>query len=222
MDPEQHKDYLKPYREAVARFGPGFAATLWRDRDAQSLRFDVMLDLVNLDDAIIVDAGCGTGDLAAHLLDRSAAFSQYVGIDALTEMIDLARSRDLARSTFVVADILSDVDVFNRHQPDVICFSGTLNTMEESAARELVARAFHAAAQGVIFNFLSDRPHQRWAANDLTPARRFNTIDWLEWAMTQTSRLSFTQAYLDGHDATILMQHDGAEASAAKADPASS
>ena len=42
-------------------------------------------------------------------------------------------------------------------------------------AREEVA-AFDAAAQGVVFNFLSDRPHPRWKEKDLRPARRFDTV----------------------------------------------
>lgn len=94
-------------------------------------------------------------------------------------------------------------------QVDYICFSGSLNTMDEAVARRLVDRAFDAAAQGVIFNFLSNRCHPRWHQRSLGPARRFNTLAWLDWAMSRTSRVAFTQDYLDGHDATLLLRHDG-------------
>ena len=60
----------------------------------------------------------------------------------------------------------------------------------------------------MVFNFLSDRPHKRWADCDLAPAGRFDTAAWLDWAMDQSSKVAFTQDYLDGHDATILIRHD--------------
>ena len=64
------KAYLQPYREAVERHGPSFEATLWHSVEAQALRFDVMIGLVDLDGRSVLDAGCGQGDFAARLLER--------------------------------------------------------------------------------------------------------------------------------------------------------
>ena len=80
--------------------------------------------------------------------------------------------------------------------------------MTEPTAQALIATAFAAAAQGVAFNFLSNRCHARWADRILTPATRFDTAAWLDWALDRTSRVAFTQDYLDGHDATIVLRHD--------------
>ena len=209
MEEKNGEKYLKPYREAVEQYGPGFEATLWNSREAQVLRFDVMIDLANFDDCVVLDAGCGPGDLAARLIERNVAFTRYVGIDAMAEIIETARARQLDRCEFRVADLLSVPAVLSEVEPDYICISGTLNTMDGDAARRLVSAAFEAAAQGVIFNFLSDRPHPRFEGKDLTPARRFDTVRWLDWSLGRSSRVSFTQAYLDGHDATIMIEHDG-------------
>ncbi len=200
--------YLNPYREAIQRFGPSFKATLWGAEETQRLRFDVIADLAAFGDCHIVDAGCGRGDLAQYLHQRSILFRKYTGIDAMEEMINVARERELPRCDFQVADIVSDPMLLVDLKPDFVCFSGTLNTMEETTARDLVRVAYDASAQGVVFNFLSDRFHARWADSDLTPAHRFNTLSWLDWAMSLSSRVSFTQSYLDGHDATILILHD--------------
>lgn len=208
MTKQTGEEFLKPYREAIQRFGPSFEATLWQSREAQELRFDVMIDLACFGDCVIVDAGCGQGDFAARLIEREIHYSHFIGIDAVGEMIDLARKRNLLRCQFVASDLISEESVFEQHQPDFVCFSGTLNTMTEQAAKQLVKQAFEASAQGVIFNFLSDRHHKRYAGKDLYPASRFNTLGMLEWAFGLTSKVSFTQAYLDGHDATIMIQHD--------------
>jgi len=209
MSEADDASYLDPYRGALKQHGPTFKATLWGSRESQLVRFDVMIEMAGFEQCTIVDAGCGTGDFAARLIERDVSFARYIGIDALPELIAEAQQRDLARSAFRVADIVNDANVLAELQPDWVCISGTLNTFDEDVARRVVGDAFDAAAQGVVVNFLSDRYHPRWEGRDLTPARRFNTVGWLDWAMTRTSRVAFTQAYLDGHDATIMMVHDG-------------
>ncbi len=205
----REKTYLDPYRQALREHGPGFKATLWATEEAQKLRFDVMHDMADFEGCSILDAGCGHGELAAHLLERGVQFTRYHGIDALEELIEAASARSLPRSTFAVADMISHPQVLAEHAADYVCLSGSLNTIEEPAARRIVRSAFDAASQGVVFNFLSDRPHPRWANRDVSPARRFDTLAWLDWSMQLSSRVSFTQEYLDGHDATILIRHDG-------------
>jgi SAM-dependent methyltransferase len=206
-------DHLEPYRDAIRRHGAGFRATLWGSEAAQRVRFDVMIDLVGFDGCTVVDAGCGHGDFARQLVDRGVAFHRYVGVDALAPVIDRARERveewpgrDVR---FEVLDLAARPAALADFEPDWVCLCGTLNTMDDETARRIVRASFESAAQGVVFNFLSDRPHARWAGRDLTPARRFDTVAWLDWAMSLSSRVSFTQSYLDGHDATVVVAHDG-------------
>jgi SAM-dependent methyltransferase len=202
------KDYLQPYREAVARHGPSFHATLWASPEGQQIRFDVMIDLAGFAGCAVLDVGCGRGDFARRLLDREIAFERFIGVDALPDLVTSANSRNMPRCEFHMADALTDLSALGRWSADYICFSGTLNTMTETDARRVVQAAFDAAAQGVVFKFLSNRYHERWQAHDLGPASRFDTLKWIEWALEQTSRVTFTQDYLDGHDATMLMRHD--------------
>ncbi|MDY7110570.1 MAG: class I SAM-dependent methyltransferase [Planctomycetota bacterium] len=208
MTDSSSEKFLEPYRQALRRFGPTFKAMLWGSRETQLLRFDVMIELAGFADCVILDAGCGKGDFAAHLLQRGVPFERFVGMDALDEMIETASARRLERCTFRTRDVLAEPNAMAEARADFICFSGTLNTMDESSARGLVAGAYRAAAQGVVFNFLSDRVHPRWADRDLGPARRFDTVAWLDWSLELSTRVSFTQDYLDGHDATILIRHE--------------
>ena len=62
-----------------------------------------------------------------------------------------------------------------------------------------------AAAEGVIFNFLSDRAPAKLLAQPTAPAQRFNTIRMIDWALTKTPSVQFRQDYFNGHDATIGM-----------------
>lgn len=201
-------DYLAPYREALATHGAGFAATLWRSEDAQRVRFDALEALLPLRDRRVIDIGCGQGDLLVHLRDRDRPPSAYVGLDAMPAMIEHARSRALPDARFEVADVLRDDAPLRAADAEVACLSGTLNTMDDATARRLVSIALANVRIGVVFNFLSDRPHPRWAGGDLAPARRFDTADWVDWALSRSSRVRFDQTYLDGHDATIAILRD--------------
>lgn len=178
----------------------------------------MLADLVDLGGLRLVDVGCGAGDLAVHLHDRGIDLAGYLGIDALPEMVEHARGRDLPGTAWRTGDPLADPELLRfpgtggdaGAEADVAWFSGTLNTLDDAAARRLVIAAWERTSLGVCFNFLSDRCHPRWAGRDLAPARRFDTADWVRWSLGLTSRVAFRQDYLDGHDATILILHDGA------------
>ena len=198
--------YLHPYSEAMSHFGPGFKATLWQNRESQALRFDVAMSLVNFSDVRLADLGCGPGDLVAHLKERRIQPTAYLGIDAQSEMIELAKSNHAGDATeFLAADLVADPGILTKWGPDVCFLSGTLNTMPPRMAWKLVMLAYESSRVGVVFNFLSDRPHPRFSKKDLKPARRFNTAKWLDRSMRVSSRVAFRQEYLDGHDATIAI-----------------
>ena len=206
---DEQPGYLQPYREAMGHFGPGFEATLWQNRDAQQLRFDVAIAMASMNGLRGADLGCGTGDLIDHLDTRSIGVEAYLGVDAQPEMIALAREEhDDPRTAFLAIDIVTDFDQVISWSPDLCLISGTLNTMTERMAWRLVKMAFEHSSRGVIFNFLSNRPHPRWASKDLRPARRFHTAKWIDRCLRETSQVAFRQDYLDGHDATIAMLHE--------------
>ena len=208
MSDRSDKAYLQPYTDAVKQFGAGFEATLWNSPAAQQLRFDVMIDLAGIREARVLDVGCGSGDLAARLLEREIPVTGYVGIDAIPEMIEAAARRNLPGCRFVTGDAVADPALLGTGDPDYTCISGTLNTMDDATAKKLVADAFAASAEAVVFNFLSTRHHPRFAGRDTTPARRRDPVAWLDFALGLSSRVAFTQAYLDGHDATIMVRKE--------------
>jgi len=201
-----HDHYLDPYRRALASHGAGFDATLWSNRESQRLRFDVMIEMVNLRDCDVLDAGCGQGDLAARLHERDVQFRHLVGIDALADQVEVASRRGLARCEFHRGDFVHDADAFNKQAADWIVFSGSLNTMDEGTARGVIDAAFAATREGVAFNFLSDRVEDSVKRVSLRPARRFDTLGMIEWSFLRTHCVAFRQDYLDGHDATIVLR----------------
>lgn len=202
--------HLDPYRAALAKYGASFETTLWRSREAQQKRFDAMIGMVNFEFMTVLDAGCGLADFAARMIERGVVYRNYIGIDALEEMVEACEYRGLPRTTFRLADFATELGVFAEIEHDYAVFSGSLNTMTEPHAREVIDTAFKHAKRGVVFNFLSNHPHPKWQHADLGPARRFDTIAWFQWALDLTPFVKFNQAYLEGHDATIVLEREEA------------
>ena len=96
------------------------------------------------------------------------------------------------------------------YQPDWTCFSGSLNTFTPRQLRVVVGAAFSISRCGVVFNVLSDRAHRRFPRK-VNPARRMNVVKLLDWTLGLSSRVQFRQDYLDGHDATFIVEKDRSE-----------
>jgi len=203
-------DYLAPYADAVKAHGASFEATLWASKPKQVGRFEVMTDMVDFTGRVVVDAGCGLGDLASFCEERAIAYGRYIGLEAMPDMVQAAQQRGLAEARFEESDFAADSGVFDRLAKsdgvDLVVFSGSLNTFEPERAFEVVKRAFHAAREGVVFNFLSSKNHERELI-DPSPAKRFEPARMLERSLELTPRVRFRQDYFDGHDATIAMFH---------------
>lgn len=198
--------YLDPYREAQRLHGAEWGVTLWANRRSQQRRFAVMTRMAMLQGRRVLDAGCSRGDFAAYLVDSDIPYARYIGVDGLPEVIEYAMARNLPNAEFHVGDFVASPGLLALGDPQVICISGTLNTMDDATAMRVLENAWDAAGEALVFNFLSDRCTAR-APMQHGPARRFDTVRLLDWALAKTWAVQFRHDYFqDGHDATILMR----------------
>ena len=105
----------------------------WASPEAQLLRFDILIDNVELENKTLLDVGCGLGDLATHLAQKSI-HAHYTGVDILPELL-LRAQTDHPACQFSALNLFdenaSPHDLLAKlGQPagyDVIFCSGTLN-----------------------------------------------------------------------------------------------
>lgn len=201
-----HDLYLQPYRESVERHGVSFEATLWASRQSQRIRFKTFAEMFPFAGKRVLDAGSSRGDFAEYLIDHQIPFERYIGIDGLEEVVRHAAEQGLPNCEFHHGDLLADEALLATGDPDIICISGTLNTMTDQEAKKLLESAWRNAGEALMFNFLSDRSGHS-APPQLLPARRMDTMKMLDWALTRSGLVSFRQDYFEGgHDASILMR----------------
>ncbi|MEM8757927.1 MAG: class I SAM-dependent methyltransferase [Planctomycetota bacterium] len=208
-------DPLKPYRDAVARSGPGFDALLWRSRDYQHTRFRVLCEVAaggltdqGLADATVADLGCGRADLLLWMQEHGMSVRGYVGVEAIPELADESRraASDLtAPAEIIESDFAADETLFERlasdHGVTLCLFSGSLNTFDQKRAERVIDRAWQAGVS-VVFNFLSDAPSAR-RPEPGDPASRFKTARLLSSFAERVDRIAFRRDYLPTYDATI-------------------
>jgi len=201
-----HDLYLQPYRESVERHGVSFEATLWASRQSQRIRFKTFTEMFDFTGKRVLDAGSSRGDFAEYLIDHHIAFERYIGVDGLEKVVLHANEQGLANSEFHHGDLLADEKLLLTGDPDVICISGTLNTMTDREVMQLLESSWRSAGEALMFNFLSDRCG-RLAPPQLPPARRMDTVKLFEWSLSRSCLVSYRQDYFEaGHDATVLMR----------------
>ncbi len=162
-----HLDRLsKIFSLRVQQYGSTPAGVLWKDKDGQRLRFEVLCDILNdtpTSAAItIADLGCGYGAffdfLAAH--PRLPQFD-YTGYDISADMVTRAQGRiDDARAKFHVADR-------PLQSADYTFVSGTYNlhvNVETDVWTDFIktslAQLWARTDRGLAFNML-DKHHRR-------------------------------------------------------------
>lgn len=207
MSHEKTRDrYLEPYRQSHRRHGSAFEVTLWASPQSQRLRFEVFSQMGFLAGKRILDAGCSRGDFAAFLVEQEIPFKHYVGIDALCEVVEFAQQRDLPNCEFQCGDFVTNPAILAHARADVVCISGTLNTMDDAHVLAVLEAAWTASRQMLLFNFLSDLAGPGAPPQD-DYARRLDALELIAWATAKTPYVAFRQDYFkEGHDATILMR----------------
>ena len=213
--PDSESPYLEPYRAAVDAGGPAFEALLWRSREFQRIRFETIAQMADPTGRVVADLGCGRADFLAWMHEQGVAYGAYVGVEGIPELVRFCEARaldeKLPEATFVEADFAADADIFSKlvaeRKIDTLVFSGSLNTFDEADALRVLGRAWDALERGgvLIFNFLSTR-HPPDASPHPDPARRFDPVRMLDWALSKSRLTRLRHDYLAGHDATVAMR----------------
>ncbi|MCG6896021.1 MAG: class I SAM-dependent methyltransferase [Thiocapsa sp.] len=143
-------DTTRFYLDSLASHGETAKGVQWMSTHTQELRFEVLRRLLpaDLSDLMLVDAGCGFGDLYRYLLKRNDIPARYIGLDVLEPMVEAARRRTGCeiRLCDVLHDRLPDADYY-------LC-SGAMNNLTREETWCFIRHCYGASGRGFVFNLL--------------------------------------------------------------------
>jgi len=144
---------LRHYNMRLARYGEDVRALSWGSLESQQVRFQVLSELVELEESTILDVGCGFGDFYGVLKQR-VHLKSYLGIDINPGMIAVAKQR-FPEANFRVKDIVEDsiYEVF-----DYVVASGILSLRApnwKGIMEKVIYQMYELSRVGVGINFLS-------------------------------------------------------------------
>ena len=213
MSSLQPEDTAVWYADKVRTYGFDHRGLGFGQKSSQTKRFEAMLALGDLDDASLLDVGCGFGDFL-EFLDKRGIETEYTGLDICEPMVERCCERferrvGLRAARFLVGDALD----FAPDEPyDYVVASGLFG-LDSVGARERIRPTleclFAWSRIGCAVNFLSTqspKPAQARiyvdpckaleAALSLTPAAR---IDHTYLPNDFTLFLYKTPAWQDEH-----------------------
>jgi SAM-dependent methyltransferase len=190
--------YLQPYLRAAERHGAAFDSLLWASPQTQGDRFDAIAAAVDLNRKVVLDVGCGRADFLDYLIRRGIAPASYVGIEAVPALAEAARQKGLANATIIEADVVAEPRRLSVGA-QVVVISGALNTMDEHTFYATVSRAYDAASECLVFNFLCS---PRLAGTNYL--HWHSPRDVLRFAREHADWVTTVDDYLPG-DCTVVM-----------------
>ena len=143
-------DSKKFYTQAIKRYGITPRGLNWNSRISQTLRFDIILELLpkNLSKNTLVDAGCGFGDFFLYLQQNDIAIKRYTGIDEISSMCRIAQEQ--TNQTIIQANILQE----ELPLADYYICSGALNVLTKFETFQFIQNCYKHAEYGFVFNIL--------------------------------------------------------------------
>ncbi|MBK9577001.1 MAG: class I SAM-dependent methyltransferase [Fibrobacterota bacterium] len=127
----------------------------WRDAHSQIVRFDALCRWGDLSGKVVLDLGCGHGDLKPHL-DARFSDLKYLGLDIMPEFVEEARRRygHLPDTHFLQANFLTT----GLPDVDVVLACGSLNYWTENVLHPepTILKMWEIAKLGVAFNLLDE------------------------------------------------------------------
>ncbi len=144
------------YDEHIDTHGYGPRAVGWGDKHSQEARFEALCKVGDLNGCLVLDVGCGLGDLWDHLLKRYQK-AQYTGIDINPRYIERAREK--------YPDVHFKVADFGEYEGgpfDYVVASGAF-AVKIPDYKEIyfahIKKMFAIAQKGIAFTMLDEAQH---------------------------------------------------------------
>ena len=192
------------YESKMDRGLPDYGVLGWESKEAQTLRFDILLSSVDLGGRSLLDVGCGMGNLPEYIRSKGMDV-RYTGVDILQSMVDQARAR-MPGAEFYNADIFAG-PFFGKRIFDVVYASGIFN-LNLGNNRDFLCSALDTmlglSMEAVVFNLLHrDSPDREEKYSYFHPDEIKSIVECMSG---RVKKLNIVEAYLKNDFTAICIK----------------
>lgn len=187
------------YDGLLSRHGQSHRSLYWGSAASQQLRFQVLSEVGDLRGAVVLDVGCGLGDLNGYLCEKGMDV-RYTGWDLTPSMVTAARQR-FPHLNFENRNILApDADPIDEgKRADYVFSSGLFTFADDGFLRQAVGKMYALCDKALAFNTLSsialDKDAGEYYADPMTV---------LNFCLSITPWVTLRHDYMP-HDFTVYM-----------------
>ena len=154
MNKQDQQNILAYHQYRVKCLGSGNARALgWSSEDNQRLRFQVLLEIADLNGSSVLDVGCGYGDLCRYFAEANLDVD-YTGIDQNPAFLQLASRRNHSFPT--KRFLLGEFSQSKLPQCDYVLASGVMAYKVETPGyvSQMIQKMYRLCRKGTAFNML--------------------------------------------------------------------
>lgn len=178
------------YDQKLIEHGVSHAAVGWGSKEDQFLRFRMLLRGISPKGKVILDAGCGLGDLVNYLDELTGGDFEYIGIDITESLIHKARDlHQRPNCTFLVGDLMAD----GVKEVDISILSGALTYKRKDIkgyAKKTMGRMYELSREAACLNFMS-----KHVDFELDKNQHYYPEEVLEWSYGLTRNITLYGDY---------------------------
>ncbi len=186
------------YTKRYNKLGKHIRTLGWGSQRQQNYRFEQALQFVD-SNKIVLDIGCGFGDLLAFMEKQSIQYNQYIGWDINDNFVNEAQKTNEGKANcrFEVKDILKDCSA--KADSDIAIMLGLLNWKFDSAEENykfselMIKNAFSYVKECLIVDFLSTNLSKDYPQEDFVFYH--NPIKMLDFAFTLSNNVVIKHDY---------------------------
>ena len=154
------KKLIQHYDKKFLENGPNSIGVDWGDREKHIIRLKNMIKIISDDinkENILLDVGCGYGELTNILRKDLLKLKSYIGIDPSESMIKFAKDNSGKNVEFCV----SSIEGWNSYSDIVFCcgiFTKKLNSRDEEVEdlfKKFLEMCKRVNAKTIVFNTMS-------------------------------------------------------------------
>lgn len=143
---------VSKYRKLLKEYGDKEEA-IQMSSDGQLFRFEKLMEVGDLEEATLLDFGCGRADFFQYLDTKVNNFT-YTGIDIVPELVELSQNK-YPQARILCKDVLSEEfdETF-----DYVFISMVLNNRVPNMdvfCREILKKCYSLCRKALAFNFVS-------------------------------------------------------------------